>query len=135
VLTLSGIVSGDFLTKVGAGVLALTAVNTYTGPNYVNGGVLTGNSSTIRGNIILDPNKENPIARSVDFSQGHDGTFAGAITGLGSLVKTGAGTLTLTGKNSYTNGTTVLAGTLQGTSDSLQGEYPERRRARVRSEL
>jgi autotransporter-associated beta strand protein len=41
-------------------------------------------------------------------------SFSGAIHGLGgSLVKAGAGTLTLTGANDYTGVTTVTAGTLQ----------------------
>lgn len=38
-----------------------------------------------------------------------------------SLVKSGAGTTILTGANAYTGGTTVSAGTLQGTTTSLQG--------------
>jgi len=40
----------------------------------------------------------------------------------GSLVKTGRGTLTLTGPNSYSGATTVLHGVLQGDSTSLQGK-------------
>jgi autotransporter-associated beta strand protein len=39
----------------------------------------------------------------------------------GSLVKVGNGVLTLTGANTYTGGTQVLQGTLQGNSTSLQG--------------
>ncbi|MFO0852206.1 MAG: autotransporter-associated beta strand repeat-containing protein [Gemmataceae bacterium] len=38
--------------------------------------------------------------------------FAGQVVGGGSLVKVGAGTLTLSGANTYTGGTTVSAGTL-----------------------
>lgn len=38
--------------------------------------------------------------------------YAGSLTGLGSLAKTGAGTLTLSGSNSYAGSTTVSAGTL-----------------------
>jgi autotransporter-associated beta strand protein len=63
----------------------------------------------------------NLIPRSIDFSQGVDGTFAGNISGRGSLVKTGVAALILAGDNNYTNGTTVSAGTPQGTSRSLQG--------------
>lgn len=59
-----------------------------------------------------------------------DGTSAGAsttatistnITGAGGLQKTDLGTLILTGANTYTGGTTVSTGTLQGDTDSLQG--------------
>ena len=38
------------------------------------------------------------------------------MSGSGSLTKSGAGTLILTGTNSYSGGTTVSAGTLQGTT-------------------
>jgi autotransporter-associated beta strand protein len=52
-------------------------------------------------------------------------TIAAPITGTAGLAKSGAGTLTLTGANSYTGGTTVTAGTLQvgagGTAGSLTG--------------
>ena len=39
-------------------------------------------------------------------------TYSGVLSGIGSLVKTGAGTLTLAGSNSYTGTTRVTAGTL-----------------------
>ncbi|WP_338285024.1 autotransporter-associated beta strand repeat-containing protein [Luteolibacter sp. LG18] len=45
----------------------------------------------------------------------------GVISGSFSLTKTGAGTLVLTGANTYSGGTTVSAGTLKGTTGSLQG--------------
>ena len=46
----------------------------------------------------------------------------GAVSGSGSLVKDGAGVLVLTGTNTYTGGTSVIAGTLQGDANSLQGD-------------
>ena len=48
-------------------------------------------------------------------------TFSGMISGTGALSKSGSGTLTLSGTNNYTGGTTVSAGTLAGTTTSLQG--------------
>jgi autotransporter-associated beta strand protein len=51
---------------------------------------------------------------------GRIGTVAGNITGSGSLTKVGAGTLTLTGTNSYGGNTTIDGGTLRiSTSNSL----------------
>lgn len=127
-LTLSGIVSGrstNILTKVGEGTLILTGANTFTGTIQNNGGTVQGNTTSLRGNIAFDAN--TGVAKSVVFDQATDGTFAGNITGLGndpgvgSLSKIGAGKLTLSGTNNYTGGTTVSAGTLQGTSNSLKG--------------
>ena len=48
-------------------------------------------------------------------------TLSGALTGTGGLTFTGAGTTVLTGANTYTGGTTVASGTLQGNTNSLQG--------------
>jgi autotransporter-associated beta strand protein len=48
-------------------------------------------------------------------------TWNGNISGSGNLNKAGGGTLILAGFSSYTGGTTVSAGTLQGNSTSLQG--------------
>ena len=46
------------------------------------------------------------------FDQGGDGTYGGAIDGSGSLTKTGAGTLTLDGANTYAGVTNVDVGSL-----------------------
>ena len=123
-LTLAGELSGlpgSGFTKVDRGTLVLAGSSNYGGNVFHNGGTIQGNSSTLQGDILFDTNSGNTIARSLTFDQAVDGTFAGNITGIGSLTKIGAGKLTLGGTNSYSTGTTVIAGTLQGTSRSLQG--------------
>src|SRR3546814_17312197 len=53
-------------------------------------------------------------------------TVSGLISGAGTLAKAGAGTLTLTGDNNHTGGTTITAGTLQlgngGTTSGISGD-------------
>ena len=49
-------------------------------------------------------------------------TLNAALSGSGALIKTGAGTIVLAGSNSYSGGTTVSDGILQGDALSLQGD-------------
>lgn len=79
----------------------------------VTGGTLQGDTTSLQGNISN--------AAVVAFSQSLNGTYAGTISGAGSLSKLDNGELILTGANNYTGGTTVTAGTLTGTTTSLQG--------------
>ena len=111
---LAGSISGaGALTKAGAGILTLTGVNTYAGGTTVSAGTLQGNSTSLQGMIFNNA--------AVVFDQAVGGTYAGVMAGTGSLTKNNAGTLLLTGANTYAGGTTVNAGTLQGNSTSLQG--------------
>ena len=111
----AGAISGTGnLVKLGSGILTLTGANTYTGGTTVSGGTLQGTSSSLAGDIVNDA--------ALVFAQAGDGTYAGAVSGTGSLEKTGAGMLTLTGANGYTGGTTVSGGTLAGDTSSLQGD-------------
>ncbi|MFD4835924.1 autotransporter domain-containing protein [Achromobacter sp. NPDC058515] len=140
--------NGRDLTKNGAGTLILSAAHVYTGQTLVNGGVLrTGVGSAFAGSsevtvgagatLDLDgfPQLANALsgAGAVTLGAGTltannaaaGTTFAGVISGGGSLNKTGAGALTLTGANTYGGGTTIAAGTLQlgdgGTAGSVAG--------------
>ncbi|MBL8351883.1 MAG: autotransporter-associated beta strand repeat-containing protein, partial [Burkholderiaceae bacterium] len=105
--------AGGVLTKSGAGTLTLGGANGYSGGTTVAAGTLSGNADSLQGAIT-----NNAV---VVFDQAIAGTYAGAMSGSGSLVKQGGGTLTLAGSNSYGGGTTVSAGTLTGNTDSLQG--------------
>jgi fibronectin-binding autotransporter adhesin len=143
----SGSMSGTgSLTKTGAGTLTLAGTNTYTGGTTISGGVLQAGGAdvfsangplSIGAGTTLDLNGFNQTLNAVSgqgnialggatLTTGADGsstTLTGAISGSGSLVKAGGGTLTLLGANSYSGGTTVSGGTLVGNSTTLQGSF------------
>ncbi len=58
---------------------------------------------------------------SLNFYQAINDSVSGAIGGTGSLTKIGSQTLTLNGASSYAGGTTILAGTLQGSTNAITG--------------
>lgn len=118
ILTVSGnIVGSGPLTKDGAGTVILTGTNSYTNGTVVVNGTLQGSTpASIQGNILLSTETSN-----VTFNQVTTGTFSGNISGAGSLTSIGTAMLILTNANSYTNGTTVTKGILQGNASSLQG--------------
>jgi len=108
-VTLGGVISGTgTLTKSGAGTLILTGENTFGGGTTINAGTLQigngGTTGSISGNMV-----DNGV---FVFDRSDALTYAGNISGTGSLVKNGAGTLTLTGVNPYSGGTTINAGKL-----------------------
>jgi len=112
--TLSSIISGSgAFVKRGTGTLTLLGANTYSGGTTVSGGVLQGNTTSLQGVITNDA--------SVVFNQSSNGTYAGNMSGSGSLGKQGTGTVILTGANTHTGGTTVSGGVLQGNTTSLRG--------------
>jgi autotransporter-associated beta strand protein len=112
--TLNGTISGNGrLTFNGPGTLNLTGNNTYTGGTTVNGGRLIGNVNSVRGDITNNS--------ELEFNQASYGNSFASISGNGSLTKTGAGDLILSGANTYSGGTTISAGRLIGYFGSLQG--------------
>ncbi len=64
-----------------------------------------GTTGSIAGNITDNA--------SLVFNRSNDLLYDGVISGTGAMTKLGAGTLILTGENTYTGGTTISAGTLQ----------------------
>lgn len=114
--TYAGVISGTGqLQKIGAGVLTLTGVNTYTGMTGVSDGVLSGNTTSLRGQIV-----NNAV---VQFNEANSGTYAGAMSGTGTLLKAGLGSVSFSGANSYTGATQINAGTLfiEGDQEAATG--------------
>ncbi|RRY06881.1 autotransporter domain-containing protein [Brucella anthropi] len=141
--TIDTVIAGiDGITKTGAGTLVLNASNLYSGGTRISAGTLSvsndSNMSFINGGLILDGGTLritgtgfSQTARSVTMTGNGGGfdiadaearfTVSQALSGSGALVKSGDGTLVLSGANSYSGGTLVNGGTLQGDTESLQG--------------
>lgn len=97
--------------KLSENTLTLTGNISHTGGTVVSAGTLRiGNNSTngfLSGDVSLSANT------GLQFHRSNNLTFAGDISGEGSLVKYGAGLLTLTGNSTHTAGTFVNEGTLK----------------------
>ena len=114
-LTTSGFLagSGNF-TKSGAGTLAVTGNADLRNRVTVSGGTLKINPSNVRTDITNNA--------TLGFDLSTDGSYAGVVSGTGNVVKSGAGTLRLTGANTYSGGTTLAGGTLLVNSDGNLGQ-------------
>jgi fibronectin-binding autotransporter adhesin len=135
--TIGGVITGSgTLTKDGAGVLTVTGNNgaSFTGPITVTGGVVSIPTSTALGITGLTTlnggtlRHTGPTGALISTTRGIDLgasggtidisttaseiTYDGVVSGAGSLTKVGAGTLTLTGINTFSGGTAVNAGRL-----------------------
>ena len=95
-----GLVSvGGTLSQGNFGTINLNSGGTLQIGTGGTGGVLGVSTLTNNGTLI--------------FNRSDASTYAGIISGSGALTKQGAGTLTLSGSNSYTGATTVSAGELK----------------------
>ena len=134
--------------KDGAGTLVLSGINTYNGTTTVNGGTLTlsggaaiANAGTVvlanTAGVVLNVNTSETIGslqgggatggnvtiasgQTLNVAEANTNTFSGSIQGGGGFTKSGAGTLTLSGNNTYTGGTTITNGNLtMGANNAL----------------
>jgi autotransporter-associated beta strand protein len=117
------------ITLDGSKTVGILTFDSPSGKNYTispgTGGSIVFNNSPNTATLTSSQGNHT-IATSVQLTSNLNatittGTFtiSGAISGAGSLTKSGAGTLALTAVNSYTGNTTVQAGTLQITNRYL----------------
>lgn len=130
--TYSGALSGNgALIKRGPGTLTLGGENLFTGLTSVQAGrlsvtgLLSPQSALSLDGGTLSLSRDQKVAAlvgsggtlalegaSLTVDQSGDTVFSGAITGTGAFVKTGSGSLNLTGANSFSGPTTVNGGRL-----------------------
>jgi outer membrane autotransporter protein len=129
--------SAGKLIKDGAGTLILSGVNTYSGGTTIKDGVLQvaadNNLGAAIGGILIQNGTLRATtgftsARSVELTgaagieaQAGELKLTGIVSGAGSLTKTSAGTLILTGTNTYEGGTTIAEGILEIASNGNLG--------------
>ncbi|EKM3934052.1 autotransporter-associated beta strand repeat-containing protein, partial [Salmonella enterica] len=92
------------VVKTGDETLTLSGANSYTGGTTISGGTLVASNVEALGSGDVTDNA------TLEMNTGGD--FDNAISGSGQVVKSGDKTLTLSGANSYTGGTTISGGTL-----------------------
>ncbi|MBH0645060.1 autotransporter-associated beta strand repeat-containing protein [Salmonella enterica] len=112
--TFDNVISGSGqVVKSGDEMLTLSGANSYTGGTTISGGTLVVSNVEALGSGDVTDNA------TLELNTGGD--FDNNIGGTGSVVKSGDKTLTLSGANSYTGGTTISGGTLVATNVEALG--------------
>ena len=145
VLDYAGVISGaGALTKSGVGNFLISGANTYSGDTVITAGTLqvTGTLADTTDVVVssgalynvdendtiqsLESAGNIDIANTKTLQTGDTGnnTISGVISGAGSLVKLGSGTLTLSGTNTNTGSMGIQAGTLSISTDRNLGAVP-----------
>ena len=135
----AGATATTAITKVGTGTLTLTGANTYSGGTTLNAGALaiSNNAAFGTGTVTFASNStvaalaNLTVTNAYAIASGATGTFdvvsgatltnSGVISGSGALSTIDTGTLTLTGANTYSGGTTLKAGALAISNNAAFG--------------
>lgn len=114
--TYSGNMSGSGAFEFGGGGhITLTGISNYTGGTILDTGTtLTGTTDNLQGAITNNG--------AIQFNQTTSGSYAGIMSGSGSVEISGTGTVNFSGNNTYTGGTLIDQGsTLNMKATAIQG--------------
>ena len=120
-------VTGEALTLNGTGVASGGALRNISGANSFNGNITLGSDTRVNsdaGTLTITPAAGNAFAGAFNLTLGGAGNITitkPIATGTGNVTKDGAGTLILSGVNTYTGTTTVSGGVLSARSASALG--------------
>ncbi len=121
----SGLTSDEILLEGGVGLGGVGVLNSSANLQTINQQISLGASQTFSaagagllfgGNVNL-----GSFQLTLSSSGANNITLGNIVSGPGSLSKTGTGSLTLSGANSYSAGTTLSAGTLTLAADTAAG--------------
>ncbi|ABS17526.1 outer membrane autotransporter barrel domain protein (plasmid) [Brucella anthropi ATCC 49188] len=110
ITTFGGLITGTGgLQQVGKGTLVLTGNNEYVGGTTISDGTLQIGDSGSTGSVVGSISNSAQLV----FKRNNVLNYGGVISGTGSVVQTGTGTLVFSGDNDYVGVTTISDGTLQ----------------------
>jgi fibronectin-binding autotransporter adhesin len=98
------------LIKAGVGTLSLTGTSTFNGPTVISGGTLRLGDGVASNGAVSGEIQNNS---RLEFAFPHSGVFSGQVSGTGTVLKSGSGTLVVLGEQPLVGTTTVAQGVLQ----------------------